>query len=141
MFRTPLFLSLSALAAVASCAAPSSPPASTASNPVQPTALTTAAPAAPRTKPKLGSFGVDLAGLDPSTKAGKDFYTFAGGRWMKEQKIPADRSRWGMFDALREEADGNVRTILDEQTKAKREKRTSAEKATDYYETDLDTAA
>src|SRR5262245_16315116 len=141
MFRTPLLLSLSALAAVASCAAPSSAPPANASKPVEPTAITTAATTAHPGKPKLGSFGVDLAGLDTSTKAGKDFYTFAGGRWMKDNKIPADRSRWGMFDALREEADGNVRTILDEQTKAKPEKGTSAEKATDYYETDLDTAA
>src|ERR1700753_4139249 len=50
-------------------------------------------------KPKYGTFGVDLTGIDSSVKPGADFNTFAGGHWMKEQKIPSDRSRWGMFDA------------------------------------------
>jgi putative endopeptidase len=139
MIRKHLLLGVSTLAAVASCGAPASSPVTSAAKPVETTANTT--PAAPRGKPKLGTFGVDLAGADASTKAGTDFYTHAGGRWIKENQIPADRSRWGMFDALREEADGNVRKILDEQTKAKHEPGTSTQKAVDFYASYLDTAA
>jgi putative endopeptidase len=135
MLRKPLALSLTTLAAMTSCAAPSS---TTSARPVEATAVTATAA---RAKPKLGSFGVDVTGLDPATKPGKDFYTFAGGSWMKENQIPADRARWGMFDALREEADTNVRKILEEQAQTKAEKGTNVQKVSDFYSTYLDTAA
>ncbi len=97
--------------------------------------------AAPRPKPRLGTFGVELNGMDAATKPGADFYTFAGGGWMKANQIPADRSRWGMFDALREESDVNVRKILEEEAKNKAEKGTNLQKVTDFYAAYLDTAA
>lgn len=100
-------------------------------------------PAAPtyQGKPKLGTFGVDLAGMDASVKPGADFYKYAGGAWIKANPIPSDRSVWGTFSALREESDANVRKILDEQVAKKPEKGTSAQKAADMYASYLDTAA
>ncbi|MBX3230602.1 MAG: M13 family metallopeptidase [Labilithrix sp.] len=92
-------------------------------------------------KPKLGKFGVDTAGMDTSVKPGADFYQYAGGTWMKENQIPADKSKWGMFDQLREESDGNVHKILEEIAKAKNEKGSNAQKIGDYYATYLDTDA
>jgi len=100
----------------------------------------TATPTA-RPKPRLGTFGVELNGIDRSTKPGADFYEFAGGGWMKTNQIPADRSRWGMFDALREESDVNVRKIVEEQAKTKPAKGTNLQKVTDFYAAYLDTAA
>jgi putative endopeptidase len=138
MSRKYLFSSVFVLAAAAACGSPSTPAPTTPAAPVEPTASKTAGP---RAKPKLGSFGVDVAGIDTSMKAGKDFYTFAGGKWIKENKIPSDRPRWGMFDVLREEADGNVRKILEEQSKGKAEKGTNAQKTSDFYATYMDTAA
>lgn len=133
MIRTPLFRFSVALGLTAACAqpaakAPTPPPAETASSP---------APA----KPKLGTFGVDLQGADTSTKPGDDFYEFAGGGWMKEHTIPADRSRWGMFDELREESDANVRALLDALSKTSPAEGTSAQKAADFYAAFLDTKA
>jgi putative endopeptidase len=145
MIRKHLLLSVSTLAAIAACGGQaSSPPAASGKAPEATTVTATTAPTGPttpRVKPKLGTFGVDLAGGDSSVKAGKDFYNYAGGRWMKENQIPADKSRWGMFDALREESDANVHTILEEQTKAKAAKGTNGQKISDYYATYLDTAA
>jgi putative endopeptidase len=92
-------------------------------------------------KPKLGSFGVDLAGGDPAVKPGKDFYLHAGGQWMKTNQIPADRSRWGMFDQLREEADANVHTILEEQALKKEASGTNGQKTGDFYRSFLDVTA
>jgi putative endopeptidase len=92
-------------------------------------------------KPKIGSFGVDLAGGDPTVRPGKDFYLYAGGEWMKTNQIPADRSRWGMFDQLREEADANVRTILEEQALKKEAVGTNGQKTSDFYRSFLDVAA
>jgi putative endopeptidase len=140
MTRTPLFLCFSTLALLAACATPANAPQTTAAKPDVTTSQPSTA-AAPRGKPKLGTFGVDVAGIDSSVKAGKDFYNFAGGKWAKENQIPADKSRWGKFDELREEADGNVHKILEEQKAAKAAKGTSAQKAGDFYSTYLDTAA
>lgn len=79
--------------------------------------------------------------MDSSVKPGADFNGFAAGKWMKDQKIPSDRSRWGMFDQLREESDANVRGILEETAKTKAAKGTNAQKVTDFYASYLDTAA
>src|SRR6202000_2873587 len=50
-----------------------------------------------------------------------------------------DKTRWGMFDQLREESDVNVHKILDETSKAKNEKGSNAQKIGDYYGTHLAT--
>ncbi len=92
-------------------------------------------------KPKLGTFGVDLEGMDASVKPGADFYKYAGGTWIKKNPIPSDRARWGTFDALREESDVNVRKILDEEATKKHEKGATAQKVADMYAAYLDTAA
>jgi hypothetical protein len=78
----------------AGCAAPQKPAAPEAAAPAFP------APAAPATKAAIGSWGVDLAGLDRSVKPGDDFFRFAGGGWLKTTQIPADRPRFGAFDTL-----------------------------------------
>jgi len=140
MTRHKLILSLSTLAAMASCATPSAPAVTTAP-PVSVEAKPPAETSAPQRTPKLGSFGVDLAGIEPSVRPGHDFYTFAGARWLKNNQIPADRSRWGMFDALREEADVNVRKLLDEQAAAKGDVASNVAKAASFYTTYVDTAA
>jgi putative endopeptidase len=141
MTRNPLYLSLFSLALLAACAQPANAPQTTSAKPDATDGKSSQGGTAARGKPKLGTFGVDLAGLDKSVKPGKDFYNFAGGTWAKENQIPGDRSRWGMFDQLREEADANVHKILEEQKSAKAAKGTSAQKAGDFYSTYLDTAA
>jgi putative endopeptidase len=141
--RSSLVLPLVALATLAACSpgADSSPPVQPIGAKPQASASTETSAAAARGKPKLGAFGVDLTGMDPAVKAGKDFNSFAAGAWMKETKIPADKTRWGMFDLLREESDANVRGILEATAKNRTEKGTNAQKVTDYYATYLDTAA
>ncbi len=62
----------------------------------------------------LGSFGFDMAGRDLSVRPGDDFFNYGGGTWMKNNQIPADRARWGAFDALAAKAEADVRAIIDE---------------------------
>ncbi len=73
-----------------------------------------AAVAASTAAPRFGTWGFDLAGMDPSVKPGQDFYAFANGTWDKNTPIPADRSSYGNFAALREISDARTRAILDE---------------------------
>ncbi len=59
------------------------------------------------------SSGIDLSGFDRETRPQDDFFRYVNGAWLRTTDIPADRSRWGMFDQLRDEADHNVRAILE----------------------------
>lgn len=84
-------------------------------------------------KPKIGSFGIDLAGRDLSIKPGDDFFQFAGGKWLKESKIPGDRTSWGVFDQLAVKAEEDVNNIISSLSKKKNKKGTIAQKIADYY--------
>ena len=92
-------------------------------------------------EPKLGGFGVDVNGMDTSIKPGDDFYKYASGRWAQFQKIPADKTRWGMFDALAEQSRQDVHAILEEVAKSQNQKGTNAQKVADFYNSYLDVDA
>ena len=61
----------------------------------------------------MGDWGFDLTGRDPAAKPGADFYTFANGAWDAKAAIPADRSRYGAFDALVELSDARSRAVIE----------------------------
>jgi len=77
---------------------------------------TTAAPPPPPPRPKaqIGDWGVDLANRDLTIKPGDDFFNYANGTWLKNNPIPADRTRWGSFDILRKNAEDDVKAILEQ---------------------------
>ena len=64
--------------------------------------------------PHYGSWGFDRTGEDTSVKPGDDFYAFANGTYVKRTEIPADRSRFGNFDALSILSENRVHAILEE---------------------------
>ncbi len=70
---------------------------------------TAAAPAA-----KLGTFGIDLTAKDESVHPGDDFFQFVNGGWLERTEIPADRSRFGSFNVLADQAELRVRAIIEE---------------------------
>jgi len=81
----------------------------------------------------IGSFGVDLAGRDTSVAPGDDFFRYANGTWHANTEIPADRTRWGTFDILRDKADRDVRTIIEEVALAGGAAGSVQQKIADYY--------
>ncbi|MDO5048830.1 MAG: M13-type metalloendopeptidase [Actinomycetaceae bacterium] len=52
--------------------------------------------------------------MDQSIKATDDFYRHANGTWLRDHKIPGDRPADGAFLNLRDEAEKNVRAIVDD---------------------------
>ncbi|WP_300616893.1 M13 family metallopeptidase [Dokdonella sp.] len=46
----------------------------------------------------------DVTELDPGVAACSDFNAYANGKWIAANPIPSDKTRWGAFDALREQS-------------------------------------
>jgi putative endopeptidase len=89
--------------------------------------------------PRFGGFGIDLAAMDPAIKPGNDFFRYVDGRWLATEKIPADRATWGSFAILREQADSDVKAIIETAAAADAPKGTNERKIGDYYKAFLDT--
>jgi endothelin-converting enzyme/putative endopeptidase len=91
--------------------------------------LTQSAPA----KPKYGRFGIDLTSQNPAVKPGDDFWAFANGAWDARTQIAADRASAGNAVNLTEEAEINVRGILDEMARNPAQYGASGKQIGDFY--------
>jgi putative endopeptidase len=95
-----------------------------------------AVPPAAEEKPALVS-GIDISGMDTSVKPGDDFFTYVNGTWIKETEMPADKSRYGLFDVLRDESQDNVKIIIEQSANGDFEKGTDEQKVGDMYKSFL----
>ena len=120
---------LASAALLTACAASAPKPA-----PVQ--APTAAAPA-----PVLQlKSGLDLAGFDRSVRPQDDLYQFAGGTWLANTAIPPDRSNYGSFIILDDQAQEEVKQlIVAASTQTDRPLGSDAQKVGDFYLAYMDT--
>jgi putative endopeptidase len=65
-----------------------------------------------------GRWGFDDTGIDSKGSPGDSFFDFANGAWDARTTIPADRARFGMFDALTDKTQQQVRDIIEEAAKS-----------------------
>ena len=56
-----------------------------------------------------GAWGFDISGVDMIAKPGDSFFDYANGAWDARTAIPADKPRFGMFDALRDKVQEQLR--------------------------------
>lgn len=69
-----------------------------------------------------------------TVRAQDDFYRYINGPWIDSYHLPADRSRYGSFDKLAEDAEKDIRAILDDDS-------TNAPKSQVLYRSFLDVEA
>ncbi|MGB8886392.1 MAG: M13 family metallopeptidase [Candidatus Korobacteraceae bacterium] len=79
----------------------------------------------------------DLTAIDKTVDPCVDFYQYACGNWVKNNPIPADKSRWGRFNELDERNLYVLRDILD-QAQAPGKHSAIEQKVGDYYAACMD---
>jgi putative endopeptidase len=58
--------------------------------------------------------GIDRSGFHGAVRPQDDFFRHVNGGWIIGTEIPADKSRWGSFDVLREASDDHQRKIIEQ---------------------------
>jgi putative endopeptidase len=88
------------------------------------------------------NIGINLDLMDKKVKPSEDFFKFVNGTWLKNTEIPADKTRWGSFDELRQRTDKDALAILAESTKNPKYTTTTDQgKAINMYKSVMDTVA
>ena len=92
-------------------------------------------------KPRYGIWGVDLAAMDRSVKPGDSFWHFVNGGWDKRTEIGADRTNAGVSVLLVEEAEQQVRAIVEDLARNPERGGRAGRQVGDFYASWMDTAA
>jgi putative endopeptidase len=85
--------------------------------------------------------GIDTSGFDRSIRPQDDLFRFVNGGWIAHTEIPADKSNYGSFAVLADNAERDLRAIIEEAAAQKNRARGSdAQKIGDMYASFMDTA-
>ncbi len=99
-----------------------------------PTAAPTAAPASHQVVS-----GIDTAQFDDSIRAQDDFYRHINGKWLKNHPVPSDKSNYGSFTKLADNAEQQLKAIIEASaTKADKQAGSDEQKIGDYYAAFMD---
>src|SRR5689334_6440169 len=60
---------------------------------------------------------IDKANMDLSVKPGDNFYLYANGTWIKNNPVPASKTRWGSFDILRQTSLDRLKLLVEDASK------------------------
>lgn len=83
---------------------------------------------------------IDKANMDLTVKPGDNFYQYANGTWIKNNPVPASKTRWGSFDELRQESSNRLQALLNDAVKAtNRDRKTQI--IGDFYKSGMDSVA
>ena len=69
---------------------------------------------APLMQKSVLASGIDKANMDLSVRPQDNFYQYINGGWLKNTEIPDDKTAIGSFYDLRDDADDNVKAIIEE---------------------------
>ena len=92
---------------------------------------TTEAPAALKS-------GITLDNMDLSVRPGDDFFAYVNGKWIAETEIPADKASYGGFGILADEAEDDVKAIIERSATGDFARGTDEQKVGDLYKSYLD---
>ena len=82
--------------------------------------------------------GIVLENMDTSVSPGDDFFSYVNGRWIAETEIPADKATWGGFSVLADQAQADVRAIIEEAASGNFPDGSDEQKVGDLYKSYMD---
>jgi len=85
--------------------------------------------------------GIDLTGMDTSKPAGDGFFQYTNGTWLKNTKIPDDRSSTGSFLKLYEKAQQRTAELIQKAGEGNPAAGSNERKIADYYAAYMNTDA
>lgn len=85
--------------------------------------------------------GIDLEAMDTNARPGDDFFSYVNGTWVAETEIPADKASYGVGYMLYEEAQENVKVIIEASATGDFAKGTDEQKVGDLYKSYMDMEA
>ncbi len=88
---------------------------------------------------ELGSWGVNLDGINSAIEPGDDFFRYVNGTWLEEAEIPSDRTSTGSFLDLAIRSEERVQDILSD-LETKENISAVERKVRDLYRSFIDTA-
>ena len=88
--------------------------------------------------PETPRSGLAPEELSDEIRPQDDLFRHVNGRWLERTEIPEDKARWGSFHLIAEQAEKDVRTIVEESQQA--EPGTEARKIGDLFASFMDTA-
>ena len=83
---------------------------------------------------------IDTSLIDYTLKPGDDFYKYANSKWIKNNPIPSNKTRWGSFIILSEETSLKLKSLL-ETAAANPSKSKVYQMVGDFYASAMDSAA
>ena len=90
----------------------------------------------------FGKWGVDPSLLSDTIDPGDDFFGYVNQEWLDANPLPAEFSRFGAFNLLREKSTSDVKALVDELvSKPASELSADERRIVEAYESYLDTAA
>jgi endothelin-converting enzyme/putative endopeptidase len=90
-------------------------------------------------KPVYGDWGYATSAMDKSVKPGDDFWEYVNGTWDENTQIAADRASAGPFVTLSDQAEKDVRQIVEQE--ASNPSGHLGQQIGDYYASFMDTGA
>jgi predicted metalloendopeptidase len=84
--------------------------------------------------------GIERANFDPSVRFQDDLFHAVNGAWLAKTEIPADRADYGAFTALAEQAEKDVRSIIESCASAGANADDAEKKVGDLYASYMDEA-
>ncbi|MEQ7800733.1 M13-type metalloendopeptidase [Pedobacter sp. ASV1-7] len=82
--------------------------------------------------------GIILKNMDTTVVPGNNFTDFVNGAWMKNTKIPSDKARYGVMDMINDQAQEDVKALIENAAKSEAKDGSDEQKIGDYYASYMD---
>lgn len=83
---------------------------------------------------------IDRKNIDFNVKPGDNFFLYANGNWLKNNPVPASKTRWGSFEKLAEMSSERLKNLAQDAA-ANRTKNSVNQMVGDFYVSGMDSAA